>query len=122
MTISNHLDNPLASRALSDVLAERLAQVHHRGHTSEADGEHPPQRLLDLTFTYARIAADRATPGDKQHLTGARKKAVQAAALALAAVERLDREIDAAGLQPPTAAEGDLFFEPNLFSHGSTMA
>lgn len=125
--IAHHADNPLASRALADVLAERLAQVHQRGHTSAADGAHPPERLLDLTFTYARIAADRAQPGTRQHLAGARKKAVQAAALAIAAVERLDAEIQLLDLTPAPAAEGDLFREPTLFNtdhlnNGSSLA
>lgn len=122
MTIPNHANNIFASKALADILAERLAQVHNRGHTPEEDGQRPPHHLLDLTFTYARIAADRAMPGDRQHLAGARKKAVQTAALAIAAVERLDAEIRAAGLAPVPAGEGDLFHEPTLFTLGSKAA
>lgn len=90
----NGFRNVLESPALAAVLAERLAQIDLRGHDPESDAGQPPHRLPDLAAQYARISAERAAPGPSQHLAGARKKAVQAAALAIAAVERLDVEID----------------------------
>lgn len=108
------------SAALADILAERLAQVTQRGHTPESDADQPVHRLLDLTSTYARIACDRAAPGDRQTLAGARKKAVQAAALAIAAVERLDLDIRAAADAAPM--DDTLFDTTDLFDHRSKAA
>lgn len=91
--VQSELRTMLESVALQDVLKERIAQIDKRGHTSETDGDHPLHFLPGLAAEYAGIARDRARPGTHFSLPGARKKAVQAAALALAAVERLDAEL-----------------------------
>lgn len=99
----------LETNAFWDVLTERLAQIHKHRHEPETDRLHDPHHLPDLTAQYARIAADRAAPGERQDLLASRKKAVQAAALALAAVERLDAEIaHRNALRPNPDADPDI--------------
>lgn len=83
----------LESQALADVLAERIKQIDDRGHTLEADLALSLDALPRLVATYATIARDRATRGKQFTLPGARKKIIQAAALAIAAAERIDAEI-----------------------------
>lgn len=89
---------PLAaiSPAALAVLAERQRQVTRYGHTAEADDAAPRQHLLRLGHIFLLDAADllsrRPSAAD---LTRVRRKAIQAAALCLAEIERIDRELAA---------------------------
>jgi hypothetical protein len=89
----DHATRPLfEGNALRDVLAERLKQVELHGHDPEEDRLQPLERLPDLVSQYAITAMNRAQRGPGRHLPGARKKLVQVAALALAAIDRIDAE------------------------------
>lgn len=81
------------SAALADVLQERMEQIDRRNHTAEDDLAQPVYRLIKLAVDYALIARDRAHHGQKQSLTGSRRKAVQAAALLFAHIDRIDAEL-----------------------------
>ncbi|KPH62307.1 hypothetical protein [Novosphingobium sp. ST904] len=89
---------PLAevSTAALAVLAERQRQITRYGHTADADDAAPRQHLLRLGHVFLLDAADllsrRPNPAE---LTRVRRKAVQAAALCLAEIERIDRELAA---------------------------
>jgi hypothetical protein len=80
------------SSALRDVLAERLKQVEKYDYDPEHDRTQPLEVLPDLVSQYAITAMNRAQRGPGRHLPGARKKLVQVAALALAAIDRIDAE------------------------------
>lgn len=84
----------LESAALASVIAERLAQIDKHGHDPQRDAAQAPDRLLHLAKDYCQIAAERAQRGKNQHLSAARKKAVQSAALAIAAIEVIDAICD----------------------------
>jgi hypothetical protein len=79
--------------ALRDVLAERRKQIETHGHDPDEDASFPPDRLPQLACSFGNIARERAERGPKQTLEGARKKAVQACALWLAAIEVIDSHI-----------------------------
>lgn len=83
----------LQTMALADIMKERLAQVSSHGFTPEMDALRPVAHFLTMSADYAHIAEQRTQPGSRQDLLKARIKAVQAAALAIVAVERLDLEI-----------------------------
>lgn len=118
--LSEDLRGAIESRALADVLAERMRQIEQFSHSPATDGAQPVHRLPQLAADYARIASDRAQPGNRQDLRGARKKAVQAAALALAAIDRIDTEerwrTDAA--EAAQACEAMFPDHPALFEGG----
>jgi len=79
------------------VLAERQRQVTRYGHTAEADDAAPRQHLMRLGHVFLLDAADLLSRRpDRAELTRVRRKAVQAAALCLAEIERIDRELAAA--------------------------
>lgn len=87
--------NPVAlSRAALAVADERLRQVTRYGHSAEADDAAPRQHLLRLGHVFLLDAADLLSrrPGPAE-LTRVRRKAIQAAALCLAEIERIDREL-----------------------------
>jgi hypothetical protein len=89
----NHATRPLfESNALRDALAERLKQVEKHGYDPEEDRLQPVERLPELIVQYAIIAKERSQRGPAHNLPGARKKLVQVAALALAAIDRIDAE------------------------------
>lgn len=89
---------PLAgiSPAALAVIAERERQVTRYGHSAEADDAAPRQHLLRLGHVFLLDAADLLSrrPGPAE-LTRVRRKAIQAAALCLAEIERIDRELAA---------------------------
>jgi uncharacterized membrane protein len=92
----------LEGSALAAILEERLAQIKRYGYDPFEERQQPPARLLRLAADYGRDAVDHAAGGQKQTLTGARKKAVKCAALLLAAIEVLDHHIT---IQAREAAE-----------------
>jgi hypothetical protein len=104
----------LESPAVAAVLQERLAQAEKHGHDPLAEREQSPHRIAQIALDYSRIAHDRTVRGDRQHLEGARKKAVQAAALHLALIDVLDHHINAQAVE---AYEQGICTDatPNLF-------
>ena len=76
------------------VLAERLQQVIRYGHTAAADDTAPAGHLTHVAHVLLLDATDivRRHP-DPRDLERARRKTVQAAALCLAEIERIDREL-----------------------------
>jgi hypothetical protein len=89
------------SKAWLDVLSERQRQVSAEGWTPEHDDEHSADDLADAAASYALvahfartgIAASDVWPWDEESFKpkGPRRNYVRAAALLLAAIERLDR-------------------------------
>lgn len=93
----------LEGAAIAAVLQERVAQCDRYGHDPLAERELPPHYLTNRATEFGKSARDRSQPGSQQHLIGARKKAVQAAALWLAAIDVLDHHIAAQITPLPTA-------------------
>lgn len=89
----------LESPAVADALKERRAQIEKHGHDPLVEREAHPYRIAQIAAEYAAIARDRAQPGVRQDLAGARKKAVQAAALQLAQIDVLDHHINALAVE-----------------------
>lgn len=84
-------NEPIATAALGDVLRERVRHMTDLGHDREHDDGLSIDYLPRLAAGRMIIATDRLAAGDRRDLAGARKALVQAAALALAALDRLDR-------------------------------
>lgn len=82
----------IARRAaiLAEVSAERQRQVFEFGHNEDADRDLSVAALPAKTLEFAIIARDCASIGSCHDLTRARRKLVQVAALAVAAIERID--------------------------------
>lgn len=76
---------------LGAVIRERVAQLDAHGHMPEADAELPLHALPHKALDYLQIALE-CTQGirGQRDLPRARKKLAQAAALCLAALDRLD--------------------------------
>ena len=107
--INNLMDLELNSmsftKAVMDVLVERARQIHQEGYTLEHDDEHEQNELIFAGAAYALHVAEAAKFGwvDKYlrpHFWPAgwawkpadpRTRLVKAAALLLAAIERMDR-------------------------------
>lgn len=95
--------------AMEDVMAERMRAIIRFGHTLEQDAVAPPQRLPELMRRKVvlaiedltmRPAADSAEESDRLHRTRiarARREIVQACAMGLAAIDRVDAELAALG-------------------------
>ncbi|CDO35797.1 hypothetical protein [Novosphingobium sp. KN65.2] len=82
------------------VLAERLRQHTRYGHTPDADDAAPPAHLMRRAHVLALDAADiRCRSSNPADLERARRKAIQTAALCLAEIERIDRELKPAADQ-----------------------
>lgn len=81
----------LTGAALRDVIAERIAQIDRRGFSLQADASRGPAFLAGLSRQYLQIAIDRLSAAPElRHPAAARKRMVEAAALALAAIDALD--------------------------------
>lgn len=79
--------------ALDEIAAERFAQVDRFGHAPERDAALPLDELPKKAREYVTIGIDRLHPFQGElNIPLARKKLVQAAALLIAAIERLPRE------------------------------
>lgn len=83
--------------SVAAVLAERHRQITRYGHTPEADDASPRNHLLRTAHVFLLDGSDilsrRPGPAD---LERARRKAIQSAALCLAEIERIDRELEPA--------------------------
>ena len=83
----------VGSAALA-VLLERQRQVNRFGHDERADDARPASHLLREAHVRLLTAADLVMGRpDAAALLRARAKTIQAAALCLAQIDRLDREI-----------------------------
>lgn len=96
----------VATLALGDVLRERVRHQTDLGYDRNHDDALPLDFLPRQASARLTIALDRLGIGGRRDIDGARKALVQAAALALAAIDRLDR----AGQHDPASAS--LFDEP----------
>lgn len=85
-------NDPIATAALGDVLQERVRHSTDLGYNAEHDDALPIDFLPRQASNRLTIAQDRLAFRNKDFV-GARKALVQATALALAAIDRLDRAI-----------------------------
>lgn len=93
------MDVPAAALA---VLAERHRQITRYGHTAEADDARARNHLLRTAHVFLLDGSDiLSRKPDAPALERARRKAIQAAALCLAEIERIDRELKAAVATKP---------------------
>lgn len=100
-------NDPLATPALSDVLRERARHADELGYDRDHDDGLQVEFLPCQALRRMTIAVDRINPNNaRRDLEGGRKALVQAGALILAAIDRLDRAI---GTEEP----GRLFDEPS---------
>lgn len=74
-------------KVLNDVREERMEQIR-RGFTPDHDTAHDPWDFGNLISGYTRLAIAAADQGDR---AATRERFVQVAALAVAAIETLDR-------------------------------
>lgn len=89
---ARHLPAPPVPRSIEDMCALRLRQVHHYGHTLAADLAAPLPLLPREAETATRLLAEDCRfqrPGWRHQ---ARRRAIKAAALLCALVDRLDME------------------------------
>lgn len=86
-------NDPVATTALGDVLRERVRHATDLGYDSDHDDGLSVDYLPRQAAQRMTIATDRLATGGRRDLPGARKALVQAAALALAAIDRLDRAL-----------------------------
>jgi hypothetical protein len=85
----------LESRAIGLVIDARLSQLA-RGHSADADAALPVHALPAKAKEFAQIAGECCQPWNGEtNLPRARKKLAETAALCLAAIDRIDREIGA---------------------------
>jgi len=91
--MDSHPSSP-AIRAADAVLEERRRQIEQFGHEPATDDRLPRCWLLRQAHTRLLDASDlvtgRATPAELQR---ARRKTIQAAALCLAEIDRIDRQL-----------------------------
>lgn len=93
MSIEQSQLTPLPA-SVRDVLAERFQQVTRYGHTGQADDESPRGHLPRTAHVFLVDACDIVSRKPNQaQLQRARRKTIQAAALCLAEIERIDREL-----------------------------
>lgn len=87
-------NDPVATTALGDVLRERARHATDLGYDRDHDDGLPVLFLPTQAKNRMTIAMDRINPHNaRRDLQGGRKALVQAAALALAAIDRLDRAL-----------------------------
>lgn len=84
-------NDSIATAALGDVLRERVRHQTDLGYDRDHDDGLPVDFLPRQASQRMTIALDRMATGGRRDLDGARKALVQSAALALAAIDRLDR-------------------------------
>jgi hypothetical protein len=86
---------------LAEVLAERARAIAVFGHDATADDAAGLHAIGAKASAFMQIADDRATgPRERRNLPAAKKKAVQAAALCLALIAAINREIAREGENP----------------------
>lgn len=84
----------LITPALNRVLAERARAIGAFGHTAESDDALGLDALGRKAVHFTQIAAERAAgPRERRHLIGAEKKAAQAAAVLIALIDSIHREM-----------------------------
>lgn len=83
--------DPIATGGLGDVLRERIRHATDLGYDRDHDDALPVDWLARQAGNRMTIAIDRLASGPRRDLAGGRKSLVQAAALALAAIDRIDR-------------------------------
>lgn len=89
--------------AMLAVLDERRRQIDKHGHDAEADDAAPRAHLLRQAHVRLLDACDLVTGNTaRPELLRARRKVIQAAALAIAEIDRIDRQLAAAGTPNPT--------------------
>lgn len=108
--------------ALRDTIAERLAQIERRGHSLEVDASRGPAHLARIAHEHIQIGLDRLeAAGDAHQPEAARRRLVTGAALAIAAIEALDNQLEQQrdGSFPPTStpAGGAGAVPPNPAPH-----
>lgn len=87
--------NAITQRAsMRAAIAARIEQLQRFGHDEAHDAQLPPQFLMNKAREYLSDAIDHSREGSRKNLPCAWRKTARAAALCLAALDRLAIEND----------------------------
>ncbi len=109
---------PNSPNAMADILVERVRQEVYDGHDEARDDKRDAGEWCDLLEHYVRKTAEASMVNDYEF----RRRLVQVGAVAVAAIERLDRHRSARGLGAPTKDEPDSVEPPEPADGGDGLS
>lgn len=108
LDLSGPIQQAIASPNIAAILEQRIAQIERHGHDPRADAARPPDHLPRLALDYVQGALDHIRRGASRDGEIARSRLVKAAALCLAAADRLGLDRMGNSIEAEEAAR-DLF-------------